>query len=167
MRLSDKQEIVLVGVLADQRELAGRSLQADPSASRSRRGRYRLAVTRARAGLVPVNLAGWLGRMPTASERVLFHREYLRLEGMGLLERVNIHGGRRTTHLRLTAAGVRVAQQLLDEEHHDDGGDCEPIDLETVEFLPIVLPEDGGEADGQAEAPDASRGDDVREDFEG
>ena len=135
-----------------------------PPASLSRQalGVRRIEVSNAQAGLVPINLHGWIGRQPTASEFVLFHREYVRLEGMGLIQRVNLVGGRRTTHLKLTAAGERAAAGLLAEDmgadrqrpegrasgrgpstaaDHDKVADqFEPIDLATIDWSTLELP---------------------------
>ena len=108
--------------------------------------RHRITVRNAQNGLVPMNLAGWLGRAPTHSDHVLFHREYLRLEGMGLIQRVSLTGGRRTTHLRLTPAGRRLAEGLLAEEYGPEAD--EGIDWANVEFEPIELPVDASEGGG-------------------
>jgi len=113
MRLNDKQKMVLVAVLRDGWELAGRDYHGGDNLPAMQKGRYRMAITNARAGLVPLALASWLGYPPTASQSVMFGREYERLERMGLLERVNWAGGRRTTHLRLTDEGSRIAEVLL------------------------------------------------------
>ena len=146
MPLTQRQRSVLLGVLEDQRRLA--DMPTDIG-SRLDRGRQRITVRNAQAGLVPMNLAGWLGRAPTNSEHVLFHREYLRLEGMGLLERCSLTGGRRTTHLRLTPAGRHMAEALLAEEYGPEAD--EDIDWSNVEFEPIELPANASE-DG--EVPD-------------
>jgi hypothetical protein len=117
--------------------------------SRLDRGGQRIAVRNAQNGLVPMNLPGWLGRAPTNSDHVLFHREYLRLEDMGLIQRESLTGGRRTTHLRLTPAGRRVAETLWAEEYGPDAD--EDIDWSNVEFEPVELPVDaseGGEVPG-------------------
>ena len=147
MHLTHRQRTVLIGVLEDQRRLANMPLDGHVG-SRLDRGRHRITVRNARDGLVPMNLAGWLDHAPTNSEHVLFHREYLRLEGMGLLERVGLTGGRRTTHLRLTPTGRRVAEDLLAEEYGLDGED--DIDWSNVEFEPIEIPMNsaGGESSG-------------------
>jgi hypothetical protein len=143
MDLTQRQCTVLLGVLEDQRRLI--DMPTDVG-SRLDRGRHRITVRNAQNGLVPVNLPGWLGRAPTNSDHVLFHREYLRLEGMGLIERVSLNGGRRTTHLRLTAAGRRMAEALGAEEY-GPGAD-EDIDWSNVEFELIELPDEGqGDAD--------------------
>jgi hypothetical protein len=147
MKVNNRGRLVLMSVLQDQRRLAEQDSQAvhGPThhvSGRQQRGRHRLRIAQAQAGLVPIDLAGWLEREPTNSERVLFHREYLRLEDSGLIERCNLHGGRRTTHLRLTAAGRELAEDLLqglDDEHEVEGGDA-LIDLDTVVFLPIEMP---------------------------
>jgi len=142
MPLTQRQRTVLIGVLEDQRRLA--DMPTDVG-SRLDRGRQRITVRNAQNGLVPMNLPGWLGRAPTNSDHVLFHREYLRLEGMGLIERVSLTGGRRTTHLRLTPAGRRMAEALWAEEYGPDAD--EDIDWSNVEFEPIELPVDASDRD--------------------
>ena len=134
MNLNERQRIILLGVLEDQRHLV--DMPTDVG-SRIDRGRQRIIARNAQAGLVPMNLAGWLGRAPTNSEHVLFHREYLRLEDMGLIERCNLTGGRRTTHLRLTPDGQCMAEELLAEEYGpdiDDGIDWTNVEFETIEM---------------------------------
>ena len=143
MPLTQRQRTVLLGVLEDQRRLA--DMPTDVG-SRLDRGRQRITVRNAQNGLVPMNLPGWLGRAPTNSDHVLFHREYLRLEGMGLIERISLTGGRRTTHLRLTPAGRHMAEALWAEEYGPDADD--DIDWSNVEFEPIELPVDASEGDG-------------------
>ena len=140
MPMTQRQRTVLLGVLEDQRRLAN---MATDVGSRLDRGRQRITVRNAQDGLVPMNLPGWLGRAPTNSDHVLFHREYLRLEGMGLIQRVSLTGGRRTTHLRLTPAGRHMAEALLAEEYGADAD--EDIDWSNVEFEPIELPVDASE----------------------
>jgi hypothetical protein len=135
MNLTHRQRTVLLGVLEDQRRLT--ALPTDVGL-RLERGRQRITVRNARNGIVPMNLPGWLGRAPTNSDHVLFHREYLRLEDMGLIQRVSFTGSRRTTHLRLTPAGLRLAEALLAEEYGPDA-DAD-IDWSNVEFEPIELP---------------------------
>lgn len=142
MPLNQRQRTVLLGVLEDQRRLC--EMPTDVG-SRLDRGRQRITVHNAQNGLVPMNLPGWLGRTPTNSEHVLFHREYLRLEGMGLIQRVNLTGGRRTTHLRLTPAGRLMAEALLAEEYGPEAD--ENIDWSNVEFEPIELPVNASERD--------------------
>jgi len=137
MPLNQRQRTVMLGVLEDHRRL---SEMPTDTGSRLDRGRHRITVRNARAGLAPMNLPGWLGRPPTNSDHVLFHREYLRLEGMGLIERCNLTGGRRTTHLRLTPAGRRTAEALLAQEYGPEPD--EDIDWANVEFEPVELPAD-------------------------
>jgi hypothetical protein len=146
MPLTQRQRTVLLGLLEDQRDLA--DMPTDVG-SRLDRGRQRITVRNAQNGLVPMNLPGWLGRAPTNSDHVLFHREYLRLEGMGLIERVSLTGGRRTTHLRLTRAGRRVAEALWADEYGPDAD--EDIDWSNVEFEPIEWPVEGSEGGASAD----------------
>ena len=139
--LTGRQRAILVGVLADQRHLAALPVGADMGLSRDQLGRRRMIVRDAQAGLVPMNLAGWLGHVPSNSECVLCRREYLRLEGMGLLERHNQRGGRRTSHLRLTPAGRWVAEGLLAEESPVATDEAvEPLDIADLDMSSLVAP---------------------------
>lgn len=129
VNLTARQRLILVAVLTDCRLLAEGAGAADlASMPSARRGRFVLVAARARRGLVRPALERWLGGTPTASERVLFSRDYRRLEAMGLLERVNERRGRRTTHLRLTEAGKRLAEAILSAGVGTAGGECEPDD---------------------------------------
>lgn len=139
-----------MGVLDDEQRLGDQDLRAFDGLPRQQRGRYRLRAAQAQAGLVPIDLAGWLGREPTNSDRVMFHREYGRLERLGLIERCNLHGGPRTTHLRLTDLGRQVAADLLAELEGDDHDP--PIDLSAIEFIPIEVPHDSLSPDSCDEA---------------
>lgn len=140
MKLNDKQKLVLIAVLSDQWELAARDYHAGDNLPAMQKGRFRLAIKNARAGLVPLALSSWLDHVPTASETVMFGREYERLERMGLLERVNLAGGRRTTHLRLTDEGSRIAEGLLAEEPAVDTD--EPLNMADFDLSSLVLPEE-------------------------
>jgi hypothetical protein len=162
MRLNERQQVIVTGVLRDRDYLAAQPCWPGCGLSRQALGVRRGQVRNAQAGVVPLDLHGWLGRSPTASEFVLFHREYVRLEGMGLIQRVNLVGGRRTTHLKLTAAGERAAAGLLAEDmgadrqrpegraggrgpstaaDHDKVADqFEPIDLATIDWSTLELP---------------------------
>ena len=139
--LTGRQRAILTGVLADQRHLSALPVGADMGLSRDQLGRRRMIVRDAQAGLVPMDLAGWLGHVPSNSECVLCHREYLRLEGMGLLERHNQRGGRRTSHLRLTPAGRWVAEGLLAEESTVAIDETvEPLDIADLDMSSLVAP---------------------------
>jgi hypothetical protein len=141
MQFNDRQRRILVGVFQDQERLAAMPRGDDQSMSRDALGRHRLRIRQAREGMVPMALEDWLGHAPSNSDHVLCHREYQRLEGMGLLLRCNPFGGHRTTHLKLTPAGRRVAERLLAEEYGQDAdGIDETIDWSNVELLPIELP---------------------------
>jgi hypothetical protein len=112
MKLNEKEKAVLLGVFEDREHLA--SLPSDPAgvAYGPQLGAYRLRIKYAQEGLVPMNLAGWIGHTPTESECVMYHRAYKRLEAVGLLDRINLCRGRRTSHLRLTPAGEATARSL-------------------------------------------------------
>ena len=143
MSLTQRQRTVLLGVLEDVQQFANLSADAH-AASRLDLGRRRVLAQNARAGVVPMNLDGWLGRPPTNSERVVYHREYGRLEHMGLIQRLYLGGGRRTTHLKLTPTGRRVAEDLLAAEYGPDVD--EDIDWSNVEFTPVEMPGEDGPA---------------------
>lgn len=141
MNINERQRVILLGVLTDQQRLASMPPGSSRAMSRQQLGRYRIIIREAQQGMVRINLPGWLGRRPTNSECVLFHREYARLEDRGLIERCSYWGGRRTTHLKLTPSGRRIAEQFLAEEYGLDGGD-QAIDWATVEFEPLEMPVD-------------------------
>ena len=141
MQLNDRQRLILMGTYQDQKHLAALPWSGDVGVSRDALGRYRLRIRHAREGLVPMNLADWIGHAPTNSECVLFHREYARLEDLGLIERHNPYGGRRTSHLRLTEAGRVLAERLLAEEMGTDSDTPgQGMDWSNVELMPIELP---------------------------
>jgi hypothetical protein len=137
--LTGRQRAILTGILADQQRLSALPVGANVGLSRDQLGRRRMIVRDAQAGLVPMNLADWLGHVPSNSDCVLCHREYLRLEGMGLLERHNQRGGRRTSHLRLTPAGRWVAEALLGEESPAENAG-EKFNIDDLDMSSLVGP---------------------------
>jgi hypothetical protein len=150
MQLNERQQVILMGILHDQKRLAGLPWGGEVGVSRDALGRHRLRIRYAREGLVPMNLADWIGHAPTNSECVLFHREYARLEDMGLIVRHNPYGGRRTSHLRLTEAGRVLAEHLLVEDLGTEGDtNGQAIDWSNVELMPIELPPGMGDRDGE------------------
>jgi DNA-binding MarR family transcriptional regulator len=151
MQLNSKQKLVLVALLRNQRQLASMDHTAADSLPTMQRGQYRLAIIRAREGAVPIDLNAWLGYQPTTSQRVMFNREFDRLERFGLIRRVNFYGGRRASHLRLTEIGVREAARLLAEEQalasemppgeSDDVADLPaPISLDAIDWSSLGVP---------------------------
>ena len=117
MKLNAKEKAVLAGVLRDAEDLAGLDPASLGLPHGVALGRVKMKVADAKGGHVPMNLAGWIGHAPSHSESVMFHRAYKRLEALGLVERANLYGyGKRTSHLRLTDAGERIARQLLEME---------------------------------------------------
>jgi len=138
MNLTWRQKAALLGILQDERTIAAQDYHGGDSLEYMQRGNYRLKIKRAKAGYVPINLAGWLGFPPSNGDVVMFCRAHERLERMGLIERVSMSGGRRTTHLKLTVAGRGMAEQLLAEEYGLDGDST--IDWANAEFMPIEMP---------------------------
>ena len=104
---------------------------------RRQRERQLHRVRMAREGLTAVSLWRWLGRTVTATDRVLCHRELLRLETLGLLIRQAGRSGRRTTYVKLTESGEAIARQLLAQEN--DTAD-EPFAVEDLPLLPLDWP---------------------------
>ena len=147
MNLGHRAETILVGVHKNRKRLVSMDIYAADHWPRQQRRAYRQVIQNAQRGLVRMNMAGWLDRQPTPSDRVMFHHEFIRLERLGLLERHNRHGGSRTTHLKLTAEGERLARVLLGEEAANGS---ETFNLEDVKFLPIEWPP----ADGSVEDHD-------------
>lgn len=142
MRLNSRQKGLLRGIWHDRHRLAAVNISALDGLSRGRYGLLKRRTRMAREhGLVPMNLAGWIGHPPTNSERVIYHRQCVRLEAMGLIERHNLHGGRRTTHIRLTPAGERLARELVLDEALEP---AEGFDLDAMEIEPLYLPEEEG-----------------------
>ena len=154
MQLNERQRLILMSILLDQRRLAGLPWRDVNGMPRSAVGRYRLRIQMARQGLVPVAVHNWLDRSPTASEVVLFSREYERLAGKGLLERHNRHGGRRTSHLKLTPAGRRIAEQVLAEESGLDANMDMTIDWSRMKFFPVEMPPATGGGEAASEEPE-------------
>jgi hypothetical protein len=117
MKLNPKEKAVLAGVLRDAERMAGLNPASLGLPHGVALGRAKIKVADAKAGYVPMNLAGWISHVPSPSESVMFHRAYKRLEALGLLERANLYGyDERTSHLRLTEAGERTARELLKME---------------------------------------------------
>jgi hypothetical protein len=139
--LSWRQEAILAGILRDQRAIAAAGWHAGDNLPPQQRGRHRMAFRRASEGLVAMNLASWLGYVPTPSDRVGLARDCQRLADMGLLERHNLAGGARTTHLRLTEAGRKVAEGILGAEEPPIATG-EPLDLADLDLSSLVLPEE-------------------------
>ncbi|MFB3894075.1 MAG: hypothetical protein ACE15C_18870 [Phycisphaerae bacterium] len=136
MNLTWRHKAVLIGVLRDQQAIAAQDFHGGDNMPYMQRGNYRLRIRRAQAGYVPVNVEAWLGGPPSNSETVMFHRAQVQLAAMGLIERHSMAGGRRTTHLRLTDAGLRVAEGLLAEECPIDTG--EPLDMADLDLSSLV-----------------------------
>jgi hypothetical protein len=134
MNLTWRQKSILTGILRDRRAIAALDFHGGDSMAYMQRGNYRLRIRRALDGYVPPNLEGWLSVPPSNSETVMFHRAQVQLERMGLVERHSMVGGRRTTHLRLTDEGMRLAEGLLAEEQITEPLDIADLDLSSLEL---------------------------------
>ena len=157
MELNYYQQLIVIGMMKHRRDVVTSrfaGVVADIGLSRDARQRRRLAAYDAQAGLVPMRLSNLLGHVQTRGERVRFHREYARLEAMGLLERHYLSSGCRATHLRLTEAGQRIAENLLVENDSADGiatADGDGSDADGFPLLQLL----GWQADCP---PDAATG---------
>ena len=141
MDLNWRQKTVLAGVLRDQRTIAAQDYHGGDNLPYMVKGNYRLRIRRAKEGYVPVNISGWLGVPLTNSETVMFCREHERLERMGLLERCNLAGGTRTTHLRLTDEGKRIAEGFLAKEAEEAPIDTSDLDLMPIDWSELAVAE--------------------------
>ena len=146
MQLNERQRLILMGVLQDQKRLAAMPWGDGHGMSRLAMGRDRLRIRQAREGMVPMALEAWLGHAPTNSDRVLCSREFQRLEDMGLVVRCNPMGGHRTTHLKLTPAGREVAQRVLAEEHGLENGPIGDINWASLDLTLTDTPTGKDEA---------------------
>ena len=138
--LTWRQEAILAGILGDQRSIAAAGWRSGDRLPPQQRGRQRLAFRRAANGFIALDFESWLGFSPSASDRVGLARDCQRLAGMGLLERHNLTGGGRTTHLRLTDAGGKVAEGLLAKEAAEEP--CiaagEPLDIADLDMSSLA-----------------------------
>lgn len=162
IQLTQRQQLILTGVLRDVRRVLRRAvnhrkvnssaaLEGTVRTRRWQRDRESRRARAARAGLVVVNLWRWLGRSPSGSDRVLVHRDLLRLEAMGLLKRQADRSGRRTTHVKLTAPGHQIARRLLAQQ--DALADDEAFDVEDFSMLPLDWPMEAQNEPGEVAAP--------------
>jgi len=168
LQRSERQQLILAGVLRDLRRICPATVnnrnvnssgayEGTPKARRRQRERQLQRARAAREGLAVVNLWRWLGRSPSGSDRVLVHRDLLRLEAMGLLTRQAGRSGRRTTHVKLTAPGHQLARRLLAEQNAlaADDADDDSFAIEDFSMLPLDWPMeahgDAGEPGGAGE----------------
>jgi len=159
-QLTPRQKLILASILRDLRRVLhglvnsrkvgnsrigeGQNSPATPCGKHSQRGKHAARGQRERAfqriraareGLASVNLWRWLGHTPSGVDRVLCHRELLRLEAAGLLKRQAGRSGRRTTHVKLTTLGQQVARQLLAQQGADVTD--ETFEIGDMPMLPL------------------------------
>ena len=161
MALTPHMRTILTAVLADIHRLEAVPDRPPPGMSRedwrhARRERQELD----RFG-VRHDLARWLGYPPSPSDSAVFSRTLRRMEDKSLLLRVSRWGGRRTTHVRLTPAGKRRAEDLLSKPDFEaaqespdvaetETEDTEPVDWANLVFLPVRFPLDDPAANDPA-----------------
>ena len=113
MALTPHMRTILTAVLTDIQRIEAMPDRPPPGMDREDwRKAWRERQELERFG-VRHDLARWLGCPPTRSDSAVFSRALRHMEDRGLLVRVNRWGGRRTTHLRLTGVGKRVAESLI------------------------------------------------------
>src|SRR5262245_36200017 len=105
--------LVLVGILTDREHWAARAGDLGRHLPYGRvRSAYLGKIAHAKVGIVPTNLADWLKRAPTASDRVQLSKTLGRLEDLGLVQRIYIGGSSRLSHVKLTPEGEELAWEL-------------------------------------------------------
>jgi hypothetical protein len=59
------------------------------------------------------DLAAWIGHAPSPSESAVFSRTLRNMEDLDLLARISRWGGRRATHVQLTALGRAEVEKIV------------------------------------------------------
>lgn len=120
MRITTNVRVVLTALLADEARIRDEHQRASELWHRDRFAydRHEYGQIRARCEDlerlgVPSNLGGWLGHEPSPSDSASFSRTTRTMEAAGLIERHNWLGGHRTTHIKLTPAGEKVAKRIV------------------------------------------------------
>lgn len=111
-KLTELQTKILIGVVDDVRRL---KRQQVPEWGPYNRPKWHTDFLAARkAGAAPVDPAGWSGMGITNNAiRMAISRSYIALEKFGFIERLCLSwSGTRCTHLKPTAAGVKLAAEL-------------------------------------------------------
>lgn len=118
MKLSRRQELILIGILRDRTRLAAQTPRYEHGNRTLASERYDIAS--AKEGLVRGNPAAWLGVGMNQSEYAMVSRNYKQLWAKGLILRHAFENSpERTAHLSLTAAGEAIAKALLAAEATD------------------------------------------------
>lgn len=112
----NKMETTLIrGMVADLRAWRTwwRKYHADPDRPLRRYclPEYLRAEDAAERSILKMDLGAWLGRNPSGSDTVLACRAYAQLESLGLIERLYGGGGERTSAVRVTPDGERMARK--------------------------------------------------------
>ena len=164
MRLTCHMRTILAAVLADIRRLEAVPDRPSPGISRDQwREAWRERQELEQFG-VRHDLARWLGYPPSPSDSAVFSRTLRQMEDLGLLVRVNRWGRRsatrvgRTTHVRLTPAGERLAEDVARDAQgaraaasRGGGVGDDAADWANPVFQPVPWPLDGPVVDGHGE----------------
>jgi hypothetical protein len=114
MKLSDRQQAILKGILSDRERFAAMTPRFEPGNHSAVTERFR--IDDAKAGFVVCSPSKWLGFEMTASLRVMVSRDYSRLEKAGLIQKHALkYHNTLTSHLSLTDAGEIEARKLAAE----------------------------------------------------
>lgn len=133
MKLTEHMKTILTSVLWDMRNIVHECNLRRESLDEQREARRRRRELDAWG--VRYDLARWLMRPTTPSDSAVFSRAMRNMDDMGLLVRVSRWGGRRTTHVRLTSAGLAAAEGVLRERQAE-------ADALMAELGAIKMPED-------------------------
>ena len=120
--ITETERIVLTAVLADYRAIEA-SLNQKPLDWHEERFRTGARPEFFDGFGVRIDHCGWAGMLehnPTISKR--YQRAILKLDALGLLERCNIYGRRKATHVKLTADGRQLAELFAGDPHNDSNG---------------------------------------------
>ena len=144
MKLTEHMKTVLTSVLWDMRNIIRKGNLRHGSLDERREARRRRRELDAWG--VRYDLARWLMRPTTASDSAVFSRAMHNMDDMGLLVRVSRWGGRRTTHVRLTPAGLAAAERVLRERQAE-------ADALMAKLGPIEMPEETAPPDDSNDTP--------------
>lgn len=128
MLLTKNVRFLLSAIWRDTLDILSRPMPSEGQVSRKEFTRLRVKKEALATLGVRWDIAAWLGRSVTHRETSSLARTAQSMEGAGLLWRNSRLGGNRTTHVRLTPEGRRLALELTVQKspvatrrhrHHD------------------------------------------------
>jgi len=144
MKLTEHMKRILTSVLWDIRNIVREGNLRHGSLNEQREARRRRRELDAWG--VRYDLARWLMRPTTPSDSAVFSRAMRNMDDMGLLVRVSRWGGRRTTHVRLTPAGLAAAERVLREQQAES-------EALIARLGPIEMPREAAPWDDRNDTP--------------